>query len=533
MKGETLDQWRITCHNGGSWNRPEEAGSGKINEVRIVKKMYYVSTRDRLKKATVSGAIAYGLASDGGLYTPEAIPTLAGSALHTLESMTYQQRAVYLMNMYLDGYSASELTGFCSRAYGGGKFDDPQVAPVREMGENTYALELWHGPTCAFKDLALQMLPHLLTAALRKEGEQKTACILVATSGDTGKGALEGFKDVMGTRILVFYPRDGVSDIQELQMTTQEGGNVAVCSVAGNFDDAQTGVKRIFSDQALKEELAQRGVFLSSANSINWGRVLPQIVYYVSAYCDLMKQGVLEKGDRLNVCVPTGNFGNILAAYYAKQMGVPLGKLICASNQNNVLTEFIQTGVYDRNRPFYQTISPSMDILISSNLERLLHAYTYGDAPQVKGYMEQLAREGRYQVSDGVKKKLERDFAAGFCGDEEAKKTIAKVWDRRKYLIDPHTAVAVNVLEQYRENTGDNAPALVASTASPFKFGPAVMEALGVSDPARGVESIQRLSELTGIAPPAPLAGLAGKQPRFHDSVEGDRMADKVREMLR
>ena len=330
--------------------------------------MYYVSTRDRMRKTVVSGAIAYGLAPDGGLYTPEAIPSLAGNALNTLKPMTYQQRAVYLMNMFLDNYSASELNGFCAKAYNAEKFDDPRIAPVRRVDGDTYALELWHGPTCAFKDLALQMLPHLLTSALRKEGEGKTACILVATSGDTGKGALEGFKDVPSTRILVFYPKDGVSAIQELQMRTQEGGNVGVCSVVGNFDDAQTGVKKLFADPDFREELAKQGVFLSSANSINWGRVLPQIVYYVSAYCDLMKEGALEKGDKLNVCVPTGNFGDILAAWYAKQMGVPLGKLICASNSNNVLTDFIRTGVYDRNRPFHNTISPSMDILISSNL---------------------------------------------------------------------------------------------------------------------------------------------------------------------
>ncbi|BDF67572.1 threonine synthase [Oscillospiraceae bacterium] len=495
--------------------------------------MYYVSTRDKLRKTPVAGAIAYGLAPDGGLYTPEAIPTLAGNALNTLKSMTYQQRAVYLMSIYLDSYSASELAGFCSRAYGPEKFDDARVAPVRTVDETTYALELWHGPTCAFKDLALQMLPYLLTAALQKEGERKTACILVATSGDTGKGALEGFKDVAGTRILVFYPKDGVSAIQELQMNTQEGANVGVCSVVGNFDDAQTGVKRIFSDPELREELAQRGFFLSSANSINWGRVLPQIVYYVSAYCDLMRDGVLEKADKLNVCVPTGNFGNILAAYYAKQMGVPLGRLICASNQNNVLTDFIQTGTYDRNRPFYNTISPSMDILISSNLERLLHAFTCGDAPQVRDYMDRLSAEGRYQVSGEVKKKLDREFAAAFCDDAQAKRAIAKVWNEKHYLIDPHTAVAMDALEQYRARTGDATPTLVVSTASPFKFGPAVMEALGVAEPIRGLESIRQLSDLTGVAAPAPLASLAGKQIRFSDTVEKDHMADKVREMLK
>lgn len=495
--------------------------------------MYYVSTRDKLQKTTAAGAIAYGLAPDGGLYTPEAIPTLAGNALNTLKDMTYQQRAVYVMSMFLDSYSASELSGFCAKAYSKEKFDDPLVAPVRAMDKNTYFLELWHGPTCAFKDLALQMLPHLLTAALRKEGERKTACILVATSGDTGKGALEGFKDVEDTKILVFYPRDGVSDIQELQMKTQEGSNVGVCAVAGNFDDAQNGVKRIFSDRIFEEELEKEGYFLSSANSINWGRVLPQIVYYVSAYCDLLKAGRLEKGDKLNVCVPTGNFGDILAAYYAKQMGIPLGKLICASNSNNVLTEFIETGVYDRNRPFYQTISPSMDILISSNLERLLHAYTYGDAMTVKGYMNQLEETGRYEVSASVKKLLDRDFAAACCDDDQSRKTIASVWKETKYLIDPHTAVAVNVLEQYRSKTGDATPALVVSTASPFKFCPVVLDALGDKTTVRGLESIARLEEVTGILAPASLSGLAGKLERFHNVIEKSAMADSVRQFLK
>ena len=332
--------------------------------------MYYVSTRDKSTKKLAAEAIAQGLARDGGLFTPEVFPKLSQNALDTMRDMSYQQRAVYVMNSYLDDFTASELTAYAKRAYGDGKFDAKEVAPVRQVNGNTYSLELWHGPTCAFKDMALQMLPHLLTGSLAKNAESKTACILVATSGDTGKAALEGFRDVDRTRILVFYPKDGVSDIQQLQMLTQEGDNVGVCAVVGNFDDAQTGVKRLFSDGELRETLAERGYFFSSANSINWGRVLPQIVYYVSAYCDLMREEKIRKGDKVNVCVPTGNFGDILAAYYAREMGVPLGKLICASNQNNVLTDFIRTGVYDRNRAFYNTISPSMDILISSNLER-------------------------------------------------------------------------------------------------------------------------------------------------------------------
>ena len=447
--------------------------------------------------------------------------------------MSYQQRAVYVMKLFLDGFSVKELTDFANAAYGPEKFDTPAVAPVRALDSNTFCLELWHGPTCAFKDMALQMLPHLLTASLRKLEEEKTVCILVATSGDTGKGALEGFRDVDHTKILVFYPKDGVSAIQELQMVTQEGDNVGVCSVYGNFDDAQTGVKQLFSDEKLREELAQRGYFLSSANSINWGRVLPQIVYYVSAYCDLLKEGKVEKGDPINVCVPTGNFGNILSAYYAKQMGVPIRKLICASNQNNVLTDFIKTGVYDRNRPFYNTMSPSMDILISSNLERMLFEFTERDDVAVKEYMSALAAEGRYEVSEKVKKQLDKTFAAGCCGDAETQAMIAKMWKEKGYLIDTHTAVAFHVLEEYRRETGDDTPAVVVSTASPFKFCDNVLGALGVTELADGTDILDQLSQVTGQPVPAPLAGLKGKEIRFQTVTEKEHMADQVLEMLR
>ena len=358
-------------------------------------------------------------------------------------------------------------------------------------------------------------------------------CILVATSGDTGKAALEGFKDVERTRILVFYPKDGVSDIQQLQMQTQEGDNVGVCAVVGNFDDAQTGVKRLFSDAALRESLAGRGYFFSSANSINWGRILPQIVYYVSAYCDLLKEGKVEKGDPINVCVPTGNFGNILSAYYAKQMGVPIRKLICASNQNNVLTDFIKTGVYDRNRPFYNTMSPSMDILISSNLERMLFEFTERDDVAVKEYMSALAAEGRYEVSEKVKKQLDKTFAAGCCGDAETQAMIAKMWKEKGCLIDTHTAVAFHVLEEYRRETGDDTPAVVVSTASPFKFCDNVLGALGVTELADGTDILDQLSQVTGQPVPAPLAGLKGKEIRFQTVTEKEHMADQVLEMLR
>ena len=441
--------------------------------------MNYVSTRDKSLRMTAAQAIVRGLAPDGGLMTPEAFPHLPHGALEQLKDMSYQQRAVYVMQSFLQDFSSAELSAFAAAAYGNGKFSHPDVAPVRPVDGNTWCLELWHGPTCAFKDMALQMLPHLLTASLTKTAEDKTVCILVATSGDTGKAALEGFRDVERTRILVFYPKDGVSAIQELQMVTQEGGNVGVCSVVGNFDDAQTGVKKLFSDRALAEELAGRGYFLSSANSINWGRVLPQVVYYVSAYCDLLKSGAIQAGQQVNVCVPTGNFGNILAGYYARKMGVPIKTLLCASNANNVLTDFLHTGVYDRNRAFYNTMSPSMDILISSNLERMLFEMTGGDDAAVRDYMGRLNTAGRYQVSDEVKEKLDGVFASGCCDDRETAQVIGEVWKEKGYLIDPHTAVAFGVLDKYRKGTGDNTPALVVSTASPFKFCSSVLPALG------------------------------------------------------
>ena len=493
--------------------------------------MYYVSTRNKEDRRTAAEAIAQGLAVDGGLMTPEVFPKLSHNALDTMRDMSYQQRAVYVMNSYLDDFTASELSAYADKAYGGEKFDVKEVAPVRAVDENTYCLELWHGPTCAFKDMALQMLPHLLSASLVKNQEEKTVCILVATSGDTGKAALEGFKDVDKTRILVFYPKDGVSAIQELQMNTQEGDNVGVCSVAGNFDDAQTGVKRLFSDEVLREKLAGRGFFLSSANSINWGRVLPQIVYYISAYCDLLREGRIQKGERINVCVPTGNFGNILAAYYAREMGLPIDQLICASNSNNVLTDFIREGVYDRNRTFYNTISPSMDILISSNLERLLYSLTQ-DTAEVRGYMAQLAETGRYQVSDKIKTKLQKRFKGYFCDDRETQRMIRAMFDRYGYLIDTHTAVAFSALGQYRQETGDDTPAIVASTASPFKFCASVLEALGEAAPASGLDALDQLSARTGQPAPAPLAGLRSKRVRFTQTVEKDHMLDAVRSLL-
>ena len=492
--------------------------------------MYYVSTRDRETKLTAAQAIARGLAEDGGLLTPNQFPRLAEDSLKTLTEMTYQQRAVAIMKLFLEEFTDQELADYASNAYC--SFDHPDVAPVHSLDQLTHCLELWHGPTCAFKDMALQMLPQLLSASLKKNKETKTACILVATSGDTGKAALEGFKDVDQTRILVFYPKDGVSDIQQLQMNTQEGSNVNVCSVIGNFDDAQTGVKQIFSNLSLREELSQRGYFLSSANSINWGRVLPQIVYYISAYCDLLKRGVIQPGDSINVCVPTGNFGNILAGYYAKKMGLPIGKLICASNQNNVLTDFLHTGTYDRNRTFYNTMSPSMDILISSNLERMLFELSGGNDQEIRAYMEQLNSCGSYTVSETIRMGLESIFAADFCDDSQTAAMIGRMWKEKKYLIDPHTAVAFHVLEAYRHRTGDNTPTIVVSTASPFKFCDSVLPAIGVPVVRVGTDMLDQLQQVTGVEAPQPLAQLKHKPIRFSDCVPKDHMVDQVLGML-
>ena len=490
--------------------------------------MHYISTRDDTKSCTAAEAIVQGLAPDGGLLTPEVLPRLPDGAVDVLKEMSYQQRAVYVMNLFLEDFTAAELTRFANVAYGPERFDCKEVAPLRFLGDGVSCLELWHGPTCAFKDMALQMLPHLLTASLAKIKEKKDVCILVATSGDTGKAALEGFRDVDRTKILVFYPKDGVSAIQELQMVTQQGKNVGVCAVEGNFDDAQTGVKQIFSDEAIREQLAAQEHFLSSANSINWGRLLPQIVYYVSSYVELVKHEKIKNGDAINVCVPTGNFGNILAAYYAKKMGLPIARLICASNQNNVLTDFIQTGVYDRNRPFYQTISPSMDILISSNLERLLHALSDGKSAEVREYMDALKQHGSYRVKPELFRKIENLFYAGCCDDEMTKKTIRQVWDSAKYLIDPHTAVAVHVLAQYRAETLDKTPAIIVSTASPFKFCDSVLSALGEKNLKEGTERIDQLANLTGIAAPLPLARLKDSTVRFQDCTSKERMTEQV-----
>ena len=497
--------------------------------------MNYTSTRDNSVKVSAAYAIATGISPDGGLYVPEAIPALTHEELLAAAKTDYRDRAVSVLGKYLTDFTEEELRECVDGAYTG-KFGGDDVAPVVDIAENRFVLELWHGPTCAFKDMALQLLPHLLTRSVKKTCDGKEIVILVATSGDTGKAALEGFKDVPGTRIIVFYPVEGVSAIQKKQMVTQEGGNVGVCAISGNFDDAQTGVKRIFTDPETAAELAKGNMAFSSANSINWGRLAPQIVYYISAYADLMNKGVIKnKGDKVNVVVPTGNFGNILAAYYAKKMGLPIGKLICASNANNVLTDFLRTGVYDRNRHFYTTVSPSMDILISSNLERLLYDLSGCDSARVKGWMDSLAATGRYEVDDDVKAAIKELFWAGCCDDESTLATIGEVFASQHYLSDTHTAVALNVYEQYVKEFGSDVPTIIASTASPYKFAPAVLSAVAkekITDDDFAM--LENLNEVSGVAIPASLADLKGKAVRF-DSVCGNdtqSMRTTVLEML-
>ena len=494
--------------------------------------MEYLSTRNAQLRKSAAEAIVMGLARDGGLYTPVSFPQLPDEMLRELCAMDYPQRAAWVMKQFLEEFSQEELRDFTTRAYAvPGKFDNAAVAPVVRRDESTAVLELWHGPTCAFKDMALQMLPYLLSASLRKTGEKKTVCILVATSGDTGKAALEGFRDVEQTKILVFYPKDGVSKIQQLQMTTQEGANVGVESVVGNFDDTQNGVKRIFSDESIRKTLDERGYFLSSANSINWGRILPQVVYYISAYCDLLNQGSIQMGQQINFCVPTGNFGDILAGYFAKCMGLPVKKLICASNSNNVLTDFLHTGVYDRNRPFYHTTSPSMDILISSNLERLLYLLSDSDE-EVRGYMQSLSDQGRYEVSETLKQKLQAQFACGYSDDNRAARAIQEQFEQG-YLMDPHTAVAWSVLEDYRAASGDDTFTVVLSTANPYKFCSSVLDALHVTEQAEGTEILSQMEQVTGVKAPAPLASLAGKPIRFDGVCQKQEMEQVVLEFLK
>ena len=496
--------------------------------------MNYNSTRDSGCIVTAAQAIAQGISQEGGLFVPETLPVLSREDLEKMVGMSYNEKAKMVLSRFLTDFTSEELDYCVDNAYNDRKFDSANISEISRVGESAYLLELWHGPTCAFKDMALQLLPYLMTTSSRKAAPDKEIVVLVATSGDTGKAALEGFADVPHTRMLVFYPENGVSEMQKLQMTTQSGENVSVCAIKGNFDDAQSGVKKIFTDPVIEAELAKNGQMFSSANSINWGRLVPQIVYYIAAYTTLVEQGEIAMGETVNVTVPTGNFGNILAAYYAKLMGLPVGKLICASNRNRVLTDFIRTGVYDRNRDFYTTTSPSMDILISSNLERLLYQLCGKDDAVIRDWFGKLASEGKYTVSDSVKEKLQADFWGGFCDDEQTAATIRKTFEDYGYLCDTHTAVAVKVYQDYTAETGDKSKCIIASTASPYKFNDAVLTAISDEEiPADPFEQAEMLSRISGTTPPASLMELKTKKVRFTDSVEKEQMVEKVKEMLK
>lgn len=495
--------------------------------------MYYKSTRNSGVKITSAEAIVQGISEDGGLFVPSEIPSITMDEIVRLGDMSYAERAAYVFAKYLTDFTEAEIRYCTENAYNDKKFATDNIAEISHLFDGTYILELWHGPTCAFKDMALQILPYLLTTSAKKINIDNKIVILVATSGDTGKAALEGFADVPGTQIMVFYPEDGVSPMQKRQMTTQSGGNVGVCAVEGNFDDCQNGVKAIFTNEEIKSELEKNKMMFSSANSINWGRLAPQIIYYISAYATLVKDEEIKAGDKINIVVPTGNFGNILAAYYAKHMGVPVNKLICASNTNKVLTDFITTGVYDRNRQFYTTISPSMDILISSNLERLLYIMCGENDAQIREWFGSLAKEGRYEVTPEIKAKLAEEFAAGYCDDNETKATIKKIFDKYSYTLDTHSAVAVKVYEDYRQSTGDTTKTVIASTASPYKFSASVLEAIeGRPSSLDEFDMVDRLKELSGYEIPASLAELKTKEKRFKDVITKEQQKNYVLKQL-
>lgn len=459
----------------------------------------YNSTRSKENQVKASEAILKGLSEDGGLFVPERIPALDKNFTE-LSEMTYAETAYQVMKLYLTDFTEEELKGCIARAYDD-KFDREEIAPLVEA-DGAFYLELFHGATIAFKDMALSILPHLMTVSAKKNHVKNEIVILTATSGDTGKAALSGFADVKGTRIIVFYPKYGVSPIQEKQMVTQKGKNTYVVGIHGNFDDAQSGVKEIFGDKELAAYMDEKGFQFSSANSINIGRLVPQIVYYVYSYAKLLKQGVIRDGEKINVVVPTGNFGNILAAFYAKQMGVPIDKLICASNENKVLYDFLRTGTYDRNREFVLTSSPSMDILISSNLERLIYHIAGNDPEKNKDLMKKLSQGGVYTITEEMRGKLS-GFYGNYASEEETAKTIRGLYDRTGYVIDTHTAVASCVYEKYKEETKDAKTAVIASTASPYKFTRSVMEAIDCAHAQMGdFELADRLSELSKVKVP-------------------------------
>ena len=486
--------------------------------------MSFISTRGGAC-VTASQAILRGLAPDGGLYVPAVFPQMTLADIAALTKLDYRARALIILRGYLDDFNAQELADAIASAYEAAKFDDAAIAPTKKLDSNTHVLELFHGPTLAFKDMALQLLPHLTTLSAKKNGENREVAILVATSGDTGKAALEGFKDVPGTSCTVFYPTDGVSDVQKLQMTTTGGENTHVIALNGNFDDAQSGVKALFSSEDFHQQVNARGKVLSSANSINFGRLVPQIVYYFSAYADLLNAGAIALGDEVNFVVPTGNFGNILAGYYARSMGLPVKKLICASNRNNVLTDFFLGGVYDTRRQFFKTTSPSMDILISSNLERLLFECADRDGALIARWMQS------YAVGQQRQEWLLSVFAAGYADDRDCAEEIARVFEQHHYLMDTHTAVASRVLRQYRETSGDLTPTVIVSTASPYKFAADVLTAVAGKNAVAGLDAFACSDELearSGMPVPQQVKALRSLPIRHTAHCEKGGMAQAV-----
>ena len=491
--------------------------------------LLYKSTRNSEKKVTASEAILKGLAEDGGLFVPEQIPTL-DVTMEELKNMTYQETAYAVMKQFLTDFTEEELKHCIDSAYDS-KFDTEVIAPLVKVGD-VYHLELFHGATIAFKDMALSILPHLMTTSAKKNHVTKDIVILTATSGDTGKAAMAGFADVPGTKIIVFYPKNGVSRVQEMQMVTQKGANTSVVAIHGNFDNAQSGVKALFEDQVLAKELDAAGYQFSSANSINIGRLVPQVVYYVYAYAKLLQNDEIQSGEKINVTVPTGNFGNILAAYYAKQMGVPINKLICASNENKVLFDFFRTGTYDRKRDFILTTSPSMDILISSNLERLIYRIAGGDAKKCAELMQSLTAGGEYTITEDMKAQL-ADFYGNYCTEDETAKTIAEIFKDSHYVIDTHTAVAAGVYDKYVKDTNDTTPTVIASTASPYKFTRSVMEALGADTDGKDDFALaDELSALSGVKLPQAVETIRTASVLHNRVVDAPDMPKAVKDIL-
>lgn len=491
---------------------------------RLEKRMKFRSTRGDKEELRAAQAIIRGIAPDRGLYVPEEILAMPFE-ISDMECASYQDVAKKVIASFFTDFTEEEISSCVDGAYDS-KFDTEEIAPLVKAGD-AWFLELYHGKTAAFKDMALSILPRLLTAAVRKEHDDMKICILTATSGDTGKAALEGFADVPGTEITVFYPDSGVSQVQERQMVTQTGDNTHVFAIRGNFDDAQTGVKNVFQNEEVREILRKKGIQLSSANSINIGRLIPQCVYYIWSYLGMIRQGVIKASDPINVVVPTGNFGNILAAYYAKQMGLPVNKLICASNKNKILTDFIRTGVYDTDREFYLTNSPSMDILISSNLERLLYHLSGNDSDEIRRLMAELDSDHHYEVGEKIKDGL-KDFYGGFADVEMTNATIGEMYRDNKYLLDTHTAVAYKVYEGYREETGDLTPTVIASTASPYKFAKSVAESIGLGEQPDGFAYIREIEAATGVKVPEGLRDLDKKEIRHKGVIDTDEIRDTV-----